>query len=75
MPETLHQMAARMCTSVCDCRNCPIVLYDPMHEDNGVVCAMVNYDDVEEQIAKLQQWAKENPPKGGKRRCLKRSTK
>ena len=46
-----------------DDRNCPIVLYDPMHEDNGVVCAMVNYDDVEEQIAKLQQWAKENPPK------------
>lgn len=63
MTETLHRMAARMCTSVCDCRNCPIVLYDPMHEDNGVVCAMVNYDDVEEQIAKLQQWAKENPPK------------
>jgi hypothetical protein len=37
-----------------------------MHEDNGVVCAMVNYDDVEEQIAKLQRWAKENPPKKGK---------
>lgn len=63
MAETLHQMAERMCNSVGDCSDCPLIKYNRAHEDNDVICVMADYDDVEEQIAKLQQWAKENPPK------------
>ena len=63
MAETLHQMAERMCQSVEDCADCPLIKYNRAHEDNDVICVMADYDDVEEQIAKLLLWAKENPLK------------
>ena len=66
MPETLQQMAERMCNSVEDCADYPLIKYNRAHEDNDVICVMADYDDVEEQTAKLLLWARENPPKKGK---------
>ena len=59
-------MAERMCQTVEDCADCPLIKWNRAHEDNDVICVMVNYDDVEEQIAKLRRWARENPLKEGK---------